>query len=857
MDPYPPALLFYINITGKLSALSFPSLHLSPLNAYNDCMTARIDIPVKGMTCAACSAALEKSLQKLDSVKSASVNLPLERATIEFADPESPLPITEVIDRIRDEGFDVVTTKLEVAISGMTCSACVKAVERALSDVYGVLNATANLATEKATVEYLPTIAGFEDFKKAMDGAGYATRMVTQEFTDTERDSREKDYAKLKMHFAISAPLAAIIMAGSMFDLPVISSWITLLVLATPVQFWVGMRFHRAALSAIRHGGVNMNTLISVGTNAAYFYSVAATIDPQFFTAGGIAPHIYFDTSATIVTLILLGRVLEAGAKGKTSAAIRKLMGLKPSVAVVLRGDTEHEIPTEEVMTGDTVVIRPGERLPVDGEVLQGYSSVDESMLTGESLPVEKMPGDLVFSGTVNTAGSFRFRALRVGKETSLARIIKLVEDAQGSKAPIQRLADKTASIFVPAVMLIAALTFVLWYAIGPQHSFTLALMNFIAVLIIACPCALGLATPTAIMVGTGKGAQLGILIRDAAALELCHRINTIVLDKTGTITKGEPDVTDIFEFTKPASAGIRKNTDFDPDILLLAASAEKPSEHPLAKAIVRKAFAEGIQAHEAVSFHVSPGGGVKALVSKDGVEREVTIGNERFMTGNKTELSTAAGFSALIFSEGKSPVYMAIDKKLSAIFAIADRVKDDSGPAIALLMKMNIEVVMLTGDHKNTADNIAREVGITRYFSDVLPDKKTDIVKQIMAEGKITAMVGDGLNDAPALASADVGIAMGTGTDIAIEASDITLMKGSLMSLVDAIRLSRLTINTIKQNLFWAFIYNIIGIPVAAGALSLFGGPMLNPMIASAAMSLSSVSVVANSLRLRGKSLH
>ncbi len=820
-------------------------------------MITRIDIPVTGMTCAACSAALERAIQKLDGVKSAAVNLPLERATVEFIDPKVPIPITAVIDKVRDEGFNVVTIKLDIAVGGMTCSACVSAVERALKAVYGVLNATVNLATEKASVEYVPTITGFEDFKKAIEEAGYSAHIVTKEFVDTEREAREKEYAKLKKHLIISALLAGLIMIGSMFDLPVISNWITLLVLATPVQFWVGMRFHRAALSAIRHGGVNMNTLISVGTNAAYFYSVAATINPQLFTAGDIAPHVYFDTSATIVTLILLGRLLEAGAKGKTSDAIRKLMKLQPTTATVVRGDIEQEINIDEVVIGDIVIVRPGERIAVDGVVVDGLSAVDESMLTGESLPVEKEPDSMVFGGTVNSAGSLRFRTTRVGSNTSLSRIIKLVQDAQGSKAPIQRLADKIASVFVPVVIGIAALTFSLWLIFGPQHSFTLALMNFIAVLIIACPCALGLATPTAIMVGTGKGAQMGILIRDAAALEQCHRINTIILDKTGTITKGEPEVTDIIEFSRQGSqAGIRKTNNFDLDVLSLAASAEKPSEHPLAKAIVRKAESEGITTIDAKSFLVSPGGGVKAVIAKGDVEQEVIIGNERFMAENKTNLSAASEYSALVFSEGKSPVYMAVDKRLAAIFAIADSVKEDSGRAIARLMSMNIEVIMLTGDHKNTAETIARKVGITRYFSDVLPDKKTAIVKQIMAEGKITAMVGDGLNDAPALASADVGIAIGTGTDIAIEASDITLIKGSLMSLVDAIQLSRLTINTIRQNLFWAFIYNIIGIPVAAGILYIFGGPMLNPMIASAAMSLSSVSVVANSLTLRGKKL-
>jgi len=592
-----------------------------------------------------------------------------------------------------------------------------------------------------------------------------------------------------------------------------------------------------------------MNTLISVGTNAAYFYSVAATFAPQFFSSGGIAPHVYFDTSATIITLILLGRLLEARAKGKTSEAIRKLMGLQPKTAVVLRGDKEREIAIEEVTVGDIVIVHPGERLPVDGEVIAGDSTVDESMLTGESLPVEKSQGAMVFSGTVNKVGSLRFRALRVGKETSLARIIKLVEEAQGSKAPIQRLADQIASVFVPVVMAVAAITFAVWLVLGPQPSFALALMNFIAVLIIACPCALGLATPTAIMVGTGKGAEHGILIRNAEALELCHKINAVILDKTGTITKGEPAVIDIVNMKS------RELGDFF-DILRVAASAEKLSEHPLGKAIVRKALGAHVDILDPTAFNSVSGGGVRAMVAGISGDVEVVIGNERLLTEAGIALASAKDIAEKFSSEGKTPVFMAINKTLTAVFAIADAVKEDSAAAIRELSSMGIEVIMLTGDHRNTAEAIARQVGIIRYYAEVLPDQKTEIVKQVKSENKITAMVGDGINDAPALASADVGIAIGTGTDIAIEASDITLIKGSLQSLVDAIRLSRLTIRTIKQNLFWAFIYNIVGIPVATGILYLFGGPLLNPMIASAAMSFSSVSVVTNSLRLKRKKL-
>ena len=803
------------------------------------------------MTCAACSSAVERSLKKIEGIKSAAVNLPLERATIEFSESDVPVRLPVIIAAIKDEGYGVATRKLDVAISDMTCAACVSAVEKAIRGLDGVIAASVNLATEKASIEYVPTITGFEDFKRVIADAGYSAHLVSREFVNTEGDARKKEYDALRIRFLVSLLLTAPIILGSMITLPLISNWFVLLILATPVQYWSGLRFHRAAFSAIRHGSTNMNTLISVGTNAAYFFSVAATVAPQFFSRGSIVPNVYFDTSATIITLILMGRLLEARAKGKTSEAIKKLINLQPKTAFVLRGDQEREIPIDEDTIGDIVVIRPGERIPVDGEVVSGSSAIDESMLTGESLPVEKIAGSMVFSGTINKAGSLRFTALRVGKETSLARIIKLVEDAQGSKAPIQRLADQIAAVFVPVVMGIAAMTFLLWLVLGPQHAFALALMNFIAVLIIACPCALGLATPTAIMVGTGKGAEHGILIKDAEALELCHKISAVILDKTGTITKGEPEVVDITE--------TGTHHDMPLNVLLrIAASAEKLSEHPLGRAIVKKASEEHIDIIDPAEFMSVSGGGVKATIGvPTGADKlEVIIGNENLLASEGIDISSARALADKFSSEGKTPVFMAIDKTLRTVFAIADAVKEDSAAAVRELMSMGIEVIMLTGDHKNTAEAIARQVGIQRFYSEVQPDQKTAIVKQLKAENKITAMVGDGINDAPALASADVGIAIGTGTDIAIEASDITLIKGSLKSVVDAISLSRLTIKTIKQNLFWAFIYNIIGIPVAAGMLYIFGGPLLNPMIASAAMSFSSVSVVTNSLRLKRKKL-
>ncbi|MEW5744627.1 MAG: heavy metal translocating P-type ATPase [Nitrospirota bacterium] len=810
-------------------------------------MVSKIDIPVTGMTCAACAAAIERTLPKIQGIKSAAVNFPAERATAEFADPDNPVPLRTIVEAIKEEGYGVATVRMDFAVRGMTCAACVGAVERALKGLYGVLDVTVNLASERASVEYVPTVVGFEDFKRVIADAGYSAEQSAGEFVDREKARREREYAQLKKQFIISAVISTAIMIGSMFHtVPVLSNWYLLFALATPVQFWTGMRFHTAAFSALKHGATNMNTLISVGTNAAYGYSVAATFSPGLFVAGGVMPHIYFDTSATIITLILMGRLLEARAKGKTSEAIRKLMGLQAKTATVLRDGVEREIPIEEVTVGDIVFVRPGGRIPVDGTVVEGASTVDESMLTGESLPVEKGAGDTVYSGTVNKAGSFRLRALKVGRETALAQIIRLVEEAQGSKAPIQRLADTIASIFVPIVIGIAAVTFVLWYVLGPQPSFTLALMNFIAVLIIACPCSLGLATPTAIMVGTGKGAENGILIRDAGALELSHRIQAVILDKTGTITKGEPEVVDIIPVGERTAA----------ELLRIAASAEKLSEHPLGQAIVRKAHDRGVAVSDPVRFVAVPGGGVKAQVPVSGELREVFIGNEELLRKEGIDTAAFGSLAETISAEAKTPVFMAIDSEAAAVFPIADTIKEGSLEAIRQLREMGIEVIMLTGDHKNTARAIAREVGIETFFAEVRPEQKVEVVRKVKAERKVTAMVGDGINDAPALAEADVGIAIGTGTDIAIEASDITLIKGYLKSVVDAVRLSKLTIRTIKQNLFWAFFYNIVGIPVAAGVLYLFGGPLLNPMIASAAMAFSSVSVVSNSLRLRGKRL-
>lgn len=843
-------------------------------------MAHKIDIPVTGMTCAACASAIEKALPKVAGIKNVVVNFSSERVSVEFFDPDNPPSLQSIIEALKSEGYGAATVRMDFAVKGMTCAACVGAVERALKELYGVLNITVNLAAEKASVEYIPTIVSFEDFKRVVRETGYTAEQITEEFVDREQKKREQEFQILKKQFIISAILTVPVVIASMLPVPLLSNWYVLFILATPVQFWSGMRFHKAALSALKRLTTNMNTLISIGTTSAYIYSLTATFMPHLFFKGGITPHVYFETSATIITLILLGRLLEARAKGKTSEAIKKLMKLQPKTARVIRDDAEKEILIDEVAIGDIVIIRPGERMPVDGEVVNGYSTVDESMLTGESMPVEKSVGSKVFGGTVNKVGSFRIMALRVGKETALAQIIKLVEEAQGSKAPIQRLADKVASIFVPIVIGIAVATFLLWFVLGPEPSFTIALMNFIAVLIIACPCALGLATPTAIMVGTGKGAENGILIRDAHALELAHKIQAVVLDKTGTITRGAPETVEIIitgsEKDARSDRQEVKNSNLiayslsHDHALQIAASAERYSEHPIGEAILRKAGERGIELFEPMEFTAIPGGGIRAkirdpllvnLYDSPVLEHksqllEVIIGNEGLMQKEGIDASFVKALSDKVSSEARTPVFMAIDKEIKAIFSIADKIKEGSVEAVKSLKSMGIEVVMLTGDHYNTAQAVAKEAGIDRFFANVLPDQKVEIVRKIKSEGKITAMVGDGINDAPALADADVGIAIGTGTDIAIEASDITLIKGNLKSVVYAISLSKFTIKTIKQNLFWAFFYNVVGIPIAAGALYIFGGPLLNPMIASAAMAFSSVSVVSNSLRLRNKKL-
>jgi Cu+-exporting ATPase len=690
-------------------------------------------------------------------------------------------------------------------------------------------------------------VATLADFKRAVAEAGYEVREVAEEVEtveDREQAARRKEYENLRLRFIVAAVLGFLTLIGTyqawfpiLRDIPHQTMFVILFVLTTPVQFWAGWRFYRGAWGALKHKTADMNVLIAVGTSAAYFYSVAVTFAPQIFPEG--MAEVYYDTAAAIVALILLGRLLEARAKGQTSEAIRKLMGLRAKMARVVRGGEEVDIPVEEVRVGDVVIVRPGEKVPVDGRILQGYSALDESMVTGESMPVDKGAGQEVIGATINKTGTFKFEATKVGKDTVLSQIIKLVEEAQGSKAPIQRLADQIASVFVPVVVGIAALTFLMWAIFGPTPAFIFGLVNFVAVLIIACPCALGLATPTAIMVGTGKGAEYGVLIRSGEALETAHRIQAIILDKTGTLTKGAPALTDV-----ATRDGLAQD-----DLLHLVASAELRSEHPLGQAVVQAAQGQGLRLSEPSKFLSVTGRGVQAIVEG----HKVLVGNERLMEDEKVVLDGLSGEAADLSALGRTPMYVAVDGEAAGLVAVADTLKDNSADAVAALHRLGLEVYMLTGDNRRTAEAIAAEVGIDHALAEVLPGDKAAKVKELQAQGKRVAMVGDGINDAPALAQADIGIAIGTGTDIAMEAADVTLMRGDLMGVVTAISLSKATMRTIKWNLFWAFAYNTAGIPIAAGVLYPFFGLLLNPIFAAAAMAFSSVFVVSNSLRLRG----
>ena len=748
-------------------------------------------------------------------------------------------------------------------IEGMTCASCASFVEKSLSRTPGVQSAIVNFATEQATVHYLPDQATPAALKAAVVDAGYG---VTERAPDTSAAERNAEtdrqkalaYQKLKRRFGVAVGLAVVIMTLSMLMLwpsmmaRVNMQWLNygLLLLTLPVLLYSGREFYSSAWNGFKHRAANMDTLIAVGTGAAFCYSLAATVVPGFFTSRGLVPEVYYDTTATIIALILLGKVLELRAKTQTSAAIRSLMGLQAKTARVLRpGGEEVDVPIEQVQLGDVVVVRPGEKVATDGLITEGQSSLDEAMLTGESLPVEKKTGDPVFGATLNKTGSFRFRVTKVGADTMLAQIVQLVQDAQGSRAPIQRLADKISAIFVPTVVVIAILTFVVWFDFAPVGTrLPLALVNFVAVLIIACPCALGLATPTAIMVGTGKGAEHGVLIRNAEALEKAYQVTTVLLDKTGTITRGEPAVTD---FLAP---NLAPNQDAA-HLLQVIAAVERQSEHPLAAAVVRYATAQEVATKlVATEFRAVAGKGAAATV--DG--QAVLIGNRRLLSDEGATLSPALAAQAeQLLSHAKTVLYVAIAGQTVGLIGVADTVRDTSAAAIQRLQALGIEVVMMTGDNPQTAAQVAGQVGITRFFSEVLPHDKASKVKELQAEGRVVAMVGDGINDAPALAQANIGLAIGSGTDVAMEAAGITLMRSDLNGVVTAIELSRQTMRTIKQNLFFAFIYNTLGIPIAAGVLYPFFGVLLSPMLAAGAMALSSVSVLTNSLRLRSFNNH
>jgi P-type Cu+ transporter len=735
--------------------------------------------------------------------------------------------------------------KKSIHIAGMSCAACVRRVEQGIKTLAGVSDATVNLATSKATVEFDPLLVDEKAIADKIVDLGYEPIAPAQSEATSLQKTTLKEISELKRKVLVGAILSVLVMVGSMQewfpllrDVPLQTMHVMLLFLTTPVVFWVGSRFLYGAFKAARQKTSDMNTLVAVGSLSAYLYSTLVTIWPVFFAGSGHHGHVYYDGAAMIITLVLLGRLLEAKARGKTSEAIKKLMKLAPATAQVIRNGIEVEVPIVQVVHGDRILIRPGERIPTDGIVETGHSSVDESMLTGESLPITKEPGKEVFAGTINTSGSFTFMATRIGSETALAQIIRLVEEAQGSKAPIQRFADKIASIFVPVVMAIALATFVIWYFAVPDPNFSRALLNFVSVLIIACPCAMGLATPTAVMVGTGLGAEQGILIKGGESLERACSLTTVIFDKTGTLTKGVPEVTEV----------LRGSTLDGSEVLKMAASLEALSEHPLARAIVARAEASGIALEEVRDFEAQPGLGASGIV----LGKQVVAGNRKLLEARGISASKLDETVRKQFSFGKTCVYVAVDNEVAGIMVLADGVKDSAREAVLQLRAMKLEVGMITGDRSETAQAIAKELGIDRIMADVLPEEKASAIKQLQEQGKVVAMVGDGINDAPALTTADVGVAIGGGTDVAMEASDITLMRDDLRLVASSIRLSALTMRVIKQNLFWAFFYNSLGIPIAAGVLYPFFGILLNPMFAAAAMAMSSVSVVSNALRLK-----
>lgn len=804
-----------------------------------------MSLPVLGMTCANCVATVERNTQKVEGVTSAQVNFATEKVTFTYdEDVANAGTIAQnVITRIQKAGYNIPTTTLELPLLGMTCTNCANTIERKLKKVEGVLEATVNFASEKATVRYAPGQLSRANLVAAVRQAGYDVVEAKQLETmpDAEAEARAAETRHQWQRFIVgiifTLPLFIVSMARDFGWLGhwAHETWVNILfwALATPVQFYVGWDYYVGAYKSLRNGSANMDVLVALGSSVAYFYSIAV-----IFSQTG---HVYFETSAAIITLIVLGKLLEAQAKGRTSEAIKKLIGLQAKTAQIIRNGQELDIPIAEVVAGDIVVVRPGEKIPVDGVIITGYSAVDESMITGESLPVNKKVGDEVIGATINKQGLLTFEATKVGKETALAQIIKLVEQAQGSKAPIQRIVDQVAAVFVPAVILISLLTFTIWLLAGAD--FTTALVRLVAVLVIACPCAMGLATPTSIMVGVGKGAEQGVLFKDSAALEQAHQLTAILLDKTGTLTQGQPNVTDIV-----VSDG--QNPD---DLLRLAASAEKGSEHPLGEAIVRAAQAKGLPFSQPTAFQNIAGHGISAQV--DG--QKLVVGNLRLIQNEQIAFNGLQTKAADLQNQAKTVIWLAVNGQAQALFGVADTIKPGSKEAVATMKQLGLTVVMMTGDNQATAQQIADQVGIERLFAELLPGDKAKYVVQLQQEGYKVGMVGDGINDAPALAQADVGMAIGTGTDVAMETADVTLIRGDLWSVPQAIRLSHATMQNIRQNLGWAFGYNIALIPIAAGILAPFAfAPdflrQLHPVLAAAAMAFSSISVVSNALRLR-----
>jgi Cu+-exporting ATPase len=808
----------------------------------------RIELPVSGLPLKEHATHLESTLRAVSGVEEVKVNVAANRLEVQY--DAGKVDVSKLVGAIKSFGFQVGGTNVKIGIENLRCASCVKFIEDELKSTAGVLNASVNIATQEATVDYLPQNTTLAELNKAIETWGYKTRSAASNApVDKQEEAHADEYRRLMNKFWFAAAVSVFVMITAYYQVvPILQDWsmeslrllwgVTAL-LTLPVMFWSGNDFFTGAWAAFKHRSANMNTLIALGTGAAWLYSTFAILFPSVFPEGTSEP--FYDVVSVVIALVILGQALELRAKGQSSSAIKKLLGLQARTARVIRDGTEMDLPVEEVLVGDVIQVRPGEKVPVDGVIIEGSSAVDESMLTGESLPASKKMGDEVIGATINKTGAFKFRTTKVGKDTALAQIVKMVQDAQNSKAPIARLADTISAYFVPIVMILAVWTFVIWFVIGPQPQLVYALVTSVTVLIIACPCALGLATPMSLMVGIGKGAEHGILIRSGEALQTARNIHIVVLDKTGTITKGKPELTDVM------------TTDGGPwtmeDILRFSASVEKVSEHPLAQAIVEGAQARKLELATVKDFEAIPGYGVSAIVE----DKKILIGNLKLMNRENIALGSLEETSKTLADDGKTPMFVALNGKAAGIIAVADTVKEDSAEAIKALQGMGIEVVMITGDNRRTAEAIARKVGVSRVLAEVLPEDKAKNIQQLQAENKKVAMVGDGINDAPALAQADIGLAIGTGTDVAIEASDITLIKGSLKGVVTAIEVSRATMNNIYQNLVGAFFYNVLGVPVAMGLLFPFFGVLLSPMIAGAAMAFSSVTVVGNANRLRG----